>query len=136
MQHQVPRKQRPHFVVFAELAHHRQAIVDLGHYIGVGNGRRSLGVVLGEPQHCLFIEKGVHPRCWTGRVEARINLDEFFFPIVEVKLRPETGIGQGRVVRLFKGRHHGADSDLQGAILVGVNEARAEDGAERPLPEK
>ena len=28
------------------------------------------------------------------------------------------------------------DSDLQGAILAGVSEARSEDGAERPLSKK
>ena len=38
----------------------------------------------------IFIEEGIHTRCWTGRVEARINLYELFLPIGEAELRPET----------------------------------------------
>src|SRR6185436_2522139 len=74
VQHQVPCKERPHFVVPTELAHHRQAVIDFGQYVSISDGSWSLGVVFGEPQRCLFIEEGVHARRWTRRTEARVNL--------------------------------------------------------------
>src|SRR5690349_2594643 len=122
--------------MLAEFTHHRQAIINFSHYIGIGNCSGRLSVIFAEPECFCFIEESIHTRGRAGFVEARIDLDEFLLPIVEAELRPEPCVGHRYMMHLLKGRHHGVDSNLQGTILGRMNEARAEDCAEWPLPKK
>jgi len=63
-------------------------------------------------------------------------LNEFFFPISETKLRPETRVSHGGMMRFLKSRHHSLNCVLQATILAGIDETRAENRTEGPLSKK
>src|SRR5689334_21068172 len=134
--HQMPPKQWPHFEMFAELTHHRQAIIDFRHYVGVRNRGRRLGVVFAKPESPLFVEEGIHARCGTGCREAGIHLYQFFLPILQTELCAKACICHRSAVDLLKGGHYRVDANLQSAIFVRVNEAWTQDRAERSIPKK
>jgi hypothetical protein len=65
-----------------------------------------------------------------------MDLDQGLLPIIETELCTKPWTCHRGTVKLLKRRHHGVDTHLEGAVLTRVNKARAQDGAERPIPKE
>lgn len=125
------------FVAAAEFAHDGEAPEDVGEGVVVGGGGGDFGVEFGEAEFVGFgDEEGVEAGEGDGFDVAGVDLDEFFFPVEEAELFAEGFVGDGDAVGFVEGAHEDFDALLEEGVLLGGEEAGAEDGAEEAVAEE
>ena len=69
-------------------------------------------------------------------MEAGVNGDERLFPVEQAKLGAEFAVGHGGVGDILEGRQQRADAGAHVVVLLRRQEARAQDGTQRPIAEE